>query len=117
MHTATLPIQTTARAPVPCALYSAQDDLHDVGAILGLSMHHCHVESQAEVAPGMMLALFVILPGAGRAIVIDQALVTWVRGAEFGLRFDAVRPEDAACVEWYLTQDRRELADAQYPSS
>ena len=90
------------RVAIPCALYSAVEGLHDEGTILNLSLTHGHVESPATVVPGMTLALFVILPGMSRAVVIEDALVTWVRGEECGLRLDGLRPEDEASLERYL---------------
>jgi len=79
-----------------------KDNLYEVGRIVGLSMRHCHVESQADVTPGMTLSLFVILPETRRALVLDEALVTWVRTAEFGLRLNVLRCEDAVHLELYL---------------
>lgn len=103
MHT-TAPSRNTLseRPPIPCALYSAAEGLHDEGKILNLSLTEGHVESAAAVVPGMTLALFVILPGASRAMVIEDAFVTWVRGGECGLRLDGLRPEDAESLEIYL---------------
>jgi len=65
-------------------------------------MHHCHVESQADVTPGMTLSVFVILPDTRRVLVLEEALVTWVRAAEFGLRLNALRRDDAAQLETHL---------------
>ena len=61
MSIAQLPNSVFEDAPLSCVFHSAQDNLYDVGKIVGLSMHHCHVESQAEVTPGMTLSLFVVL--------------------------------------------------------
>lgn len=103
MHTTTA-LRTTVpeRRPIPCALYSAAEGLHDEGALLNLSLTHGHVESAAAVVPGMTLAIFAILPGASRAVVIEDALVTWVRDGECGLRLDGLRPEDADSLATYL---------------
>ena len=87
---------------VPCVLHSAQDNLYEAGKIVGLSMHHCHVESQADVTPGMALSVFVILPDTRRVLVLEEALVTWVRTEEFGLRLNALRSDDAAQLETHL---------------
>jgi len=77
MHPATRSRRTASeRLPIPCALYSATEGLHDEGTILNLSLTHGHVESGARVVPGMTLVLFVILPGTSRAVVIGEALVT-----------------------------------------
>lgn len=95
--------QTPAdRFPIPCALYLAAEGLHEEGTILNLSLTHGHLESAAAVVPGMTLALFIVLPGISHAVVIEEALVTWVRGGECGLRFDGVRPEDMVSLDTYL---------------
>ena len=103
MHTTTA-LRTTVpdRRPIPCALYSAAEGLHDEGTLLNLSLTHGHVESAAVVVPGMTLAIFAMLPGTSRAVVIEDALVTWVRGGECGLRLDGLTPEDADSLETYL---------------
>ncbi|HNP83192.1 MAG TPA: hypothetical protein PKN47_17150 [Nitrospira sp.] len=102
MSIAELPNSVFEDAPLSCVFHSAQDNLYDVGKIVGLSMHHCHVESQAEVTPGMTLSLFVVLPTKRRALVLDEALVTWVRTEEFGVRLKTIPGEDAAYLESYL---------------
>lgn len=103
MHITKWSRQTPAeRFPIPCALYSAADGLHEEGTILNLSLTHGHLESAAAVVPGMTLALFIVLPGISHAVVIEEALVTWVRGAECALRFDGVRPEDVVSLSTYL---------------
>ena len=85
---------------VPCVLHS------EAGKIVGLSMHHCHVESQADVTPGMALSVFVILPDTRRVLVLEEALVTWVRAEEFGLRLNALRSDDAAQLETHLASQK-----------
>lgn len=103
MHITTCSRTTGAdRFPIPCTLYSAAEGLHDEGTILNLSLTHGHVESPAAVVPGMTLALFVILPGTSRAVVIEDALVNRVRGEECGLQLDGLRTEDAVSLETYL---------------
>ena len=103
MHTTTVfRTNITERRPIPCALYSAAEGLHDEGTLLNLSLTHGHGESAAAVVPGMTLALFATLPGTSRAVVIEDALVTWVRDGECGLRLDDLRPEDSESLETYL---------------
>ncbi len=35
----------------------------------------------------MTLSLSLVVPGTDQAIRVDEALVTWTRGSEFGVRF------------------------------
>lgn len=92
------------RVPIPCALYSSVEGIHEEGMLLGLSLTHGHVETSAAVVPGMTLALFVILPGTSRAVVVEEALVTWVRDGECGLRLEGLRPEDTVILTHFLRQ-------------
>jgi len=87
---------------LPCVLHSEPEGLYEVGKIVGLSIHHCHVESRADVTPGMTISLIVIFPDTQRALLLDDATVTWVRTNEFGLRVNVIRREDAAYLERYL---------------
>ena len=103
MHTATLSTQLPERIPIPCTVYSADDKLHEEGRILSLSMRHCHIESPLEVFPGMTLALLAILPGTEQSILIHEAFVTWKRDSEFGVRLDAVWPDDRIPLETYIS--------------
>lgn len=103
------------RVPIPCALYSSVEGLHDEGTLLGLSLTHGHVETSAAVVPGMTLALFVILPGASRAVVIEEALVTWVRDGECGLRLEGLRPEDTVILTHFLRQTSPTTAASTAP--
>ena len=98
MSIAELPNSVFEDAPLSCVFHSAQDNLYDVGKIVGLSMHHCHVESQAEVTPGMLFRSQLRI----QALVLDEALVTWVRTEEFGVRLKTIPGEDAAYLESYL---------------
>ena len=100
MSIAELPNSVFEDAPLSCVFHSAQDNLYDVGKIVGLSMHHCHVESQADVTLGM------VLPTKRRALVLDEAMVTWVRTEEFGVRLKTIPGEDAAYLESYLAGHR-----------
>jgi len=84
--------------------------------MLNPSLHHGHVESPTSVMPRRTRAPFRITPGSRGATVIDQALVTWVRGSESALRLDGVRADAVFCLKSAITRGMREPAHAEYPS-
>ena len=49
----------------------------------------------AVVTPGLKVALFAILPGTRRGMVIEQTSAASVQGSEFGLGLDTNGSEDA----------------------
>ncbi len=63
-----------------------RQDWHVAGTVWGLSENHLHIECPAKVSPGMTLSLSLVVPGTDQAIRFDEALVTWARGSEFGVR-------------------------------
>ena len=52
-----------------------------------------------------------------RAMMIDQALVTWVRGSDSVLRLDGVSADAAFCLKSTITRGMREPTHAEYSPS
>ena len=46
----------------------------------------------APVSVGMALALQIFVPGDPEPLLIDRAIVKWVKGSEFGVDFDMLQP-------------------------
>jgi hypothetical protein len=86
MHMASSNVDSLS-VSIPCMIRVPHQDWHVAGTVWGLSQHHLHLECPAKVSPGMTLALSLVVPGTDQAIRVDEALVTWTRGSEFGVRF------------------------------
>lgn len=63
------------------------------GTALDLSIRGCRVQSFVPVIPGIRMKLSILVPQPESAIEIDQAVVRWVVGQEFGLEFASITPE------------------------
>ena len=67
----------------------------------------------APVSVGMALALQMFVPGDPEPLLIDRAIVQWVKGAEFGVNFD---PPQSKVAE-RITQVISALFKTQHGSS
>lgn len=75
-----------------------EQDWHVAGTIWGCSPNHLHIECPVSVFPGMTISLFLIYPGTDQAIRINEALVTWARGSEFGVHLRELETTDAGWI-------------------
>lgn len=71
------------------------------------SRHRGEVERPTSVMPRLKRVLFRITPGSRGATVIDQALVTWVRGSDSVLRLDGVSAARLSLDENHHTGNAR----------
>jgi len=65
------------------------------GIIKDLSLSGSYITGNAPVSVGMSLNLQIFVPGDSEPLLIDHAIVKWVRGPEFGVDFDASQPKEA----------------------
>ena len=61
------------------------------GTVSNLSTAGCMVGSDLVVLAGWSLKLRLYLPGQVAPLVVDQAVVRWSRGLEFGVEFLAMQ--------------------------
>jgi c-di-GMP-binding flagellar brake protein YcgR len=62
------------------------------GDIVDLSIGGCRIESAVDVQPGVSLEVRIVTTGQESPIQIQQAIVRWKRGREFGLEFVTMGP-------------------------
>ena len=62
------------------------------GDIVDLSIGGCRIESAVDVQPGASLEVRIVTTGQESPIQIQQAIVRWKRGREFGLEFVTMGP-------------------------
>jgi hypothetical protein len=65
------------------------------GIIDGLSLSGSYMTGNRPVSVGMALALEMFVPGDPKPLLIDRATVLWVKGSEFGVDFDTLKPKVA----------------------
>ena len=69
-------------------LISDKSGINDqVGVILDLSLSGCHVRVPLMVYPTLVMELLIYAPDLDRPIVVEKAVVQWVKGDTFGLHF------------------------------
>lgn len=65
------------------------------GIIKDLSLTGSYITGNEPVSVGMSLNLQIFVPGDSEPLLIDHAIVKWVKGSEFGVDFDISQPKEA----------------------
>ena len=81
------------RHPARCSITFSGKAASGVGTLTNLTNIGCKVESAKSVPEGAALALRISLLDHEAAINVDQAVVIWSKGREFGLRFIEMRAQ------------------------
>jgi hypothetical protein len=76
------------QASVPVLYHGKQ--VAGEGMVEDLSLSGWRIRGNEPVSVGMQLILRVYLPGEREPLRIDQAIVQWVKGLEFGVEFDSL---------------------------
>ncbi|MDP3090885.1 MAG: PilZ domain-containing protein [Nitrospira sp.] len=63
------------------------------GTAVELSIRGCRVQSFIPVIPGLHMKVSIDVRKPDAVIEIDQAIVRWVSGEQFGLEFSSITPE------------------------
>jgi len=80
------------RIALSCRLFFfGDDDFEGEAKVLDVSTNGCSVESSIDVTVGMILKLSLFLPDFKWPLRVDQAIVRWIDGKQFGLEFTSIR--------------------------
>jgi hypothetical protein len=74
------------------------------GNITDLSLRGCRVESQTEVRPGTSLEVRIHTSDDEPPLKVQEAVVRWSRGQQFGMEFVKLEPEEWARLQHTVTQ-------------
>ena len=88
------------------------DGIAGEGIIKDLSLRGSYIIGNAPVSVGMVLALEIFVPGDPELLLIDRAIVKWVKLSKFGVDFDTLQPK----VAERITQVISTLVEAQHGS-
>ena len=89
------------------------DGIAGEGLIEDLSLNGSYMTGNARVSVGMVLTLQMFVPGDPEPLLIDRAIVQWVKGDEFGVDFGTPQPK----VAERITQIISALAKTEHGSS
>jgi hypothetical protein len=65
------------------------------------------------VKVGMRLTIYVDSPQRSEDLIIDEAVVTWVNGEQFGTQFTRIRPKDLQWLTGYVEVAERRTSFRQ----
>jgi hypothetical protein len=74
------------------------------GTIIDLSLGGCRVEAPLNVQPSILLELRIYIPELDWPLMVDGAVVRWVKGHTFGLRFLRLRRTEADRLAEVISQ-------------
>ncbi|HET9961260.1 MAG TPA: PilZ domain-containing protein [Nitrospiraceae bacterium] len=97
-------LRKSRRITVECRLFFfGEDDFEGEAEVLDLSFTGCMAKSDTMVAPGLQVKVSIFLPdGHEWPVRVDEAIVRWARGGEFGLQFIKLRPPQLQRIQQYL---------------
>ena len=79
------------------------------GSLVDLSIKGCRIDSPTDVQPGNSLEIRIAAIEHEPPIQIQQALVRWSRGRQFGLEFVTMAPEEWARLQHTVKQIEMDL--------
>jgi hypothetical protein len=80
------------RLGLSCRLFFfGDDDFEGEGTVLDISTNGCRASSLIAVKPGTSLKLSLFLPDHPWPLRIDQGIVRWIDGQQFGVEFTSIR--------------------------
>jgi hypothetical protein len=92
-HDAAMAERRGRRLRLNCRLFFfGEDDFEGEATVLDLSTNGCQVTSLIPVQVGMTLRLSLFLHDQKWPLRIDESMVRWINGANFGLEFTGIRP-------------------------
>ncbi len=79
------------------------------GTVLDISKSGCRVQCPCELKQGVTVEVWLFMPNYEWPLRIEQALVRWKDGEEFGLQFLSLRPSQRERLRQFLQQRLRPL--------
>jgi hypothetical protein len=106
-------VRTHPRFNVCWSIIYRGEDFIGQGTIMDISHEGGRFAGTMPVEPGMRLRLYVDPPHKTEGLSIDEAVVTWVNGEQFGTQFTRIRPEDLHWLAGYLEVAERRTSFRQ----
>jgi hypothetical protein len=104
MHTSDRRVAPRFRVQFRTFLTDQQSMSEHMGTILDLSVAGCRVESLVPVEQSAVMELRIYVPDLDWPLMVDEAVVQWVKGNSFGLHFVKARPGTQDRLSWVLTR-------------
>lgn len=86
-------MRTCRRVSIQCPIYYSNGQLVGAGTAWNLSVTGWRVTGNYPLELGATVSLLAVLPDSSEGVVVDQAIVRWSRGQEFGLEIQQIQAE------------------------
>jgi hypothetical protein len=78
--------------------------IEQMGSVLDLSLAGGRVEASLAVQTSLAMELRIYVPDLDWPIMVDEAVVQWVKGNTFGLQFVRLRQNQADRLAWVMAR-------------
>jgi c-di-GMP-binding flagellar brake protein YcgR len=96
------------RIAIGCRLaFLGEDEVEGEAEVLDLSFTGCMARSDKAVQPGLQMKVSLFLSdGHEWPVRVDEAIVRWARGGEFGVEFVAIRPPQLQRIQQFVIKTK-----------
>ncbi|HET9844472.1 MAG TPA: PilZ domain-containing protein [Nitrospira sp.] len=91
------------RYPVRCPIEYDAGAHRKMGILIDVSRRGWRATGPSSVLAGTTLSMRVFFPDAAQSVFIEEAVVRWSDGLEFGVELTQISPEDAQVLSDYLS--------------
>jgi hypothetical protein len=74
------------------------------GTVLELSAEGCRLTAALTMPQSTVMELGIYIPDLQWRIVVDEAVIEWVKGAVMGVRFVSLRPTEGDRLAWIMAR-------------
>jgi c-di-GMP-binding flagellar brake protein YcgR len=101
-------LRKSRRVAIGCRLaFSGEDEVEGEAEVLDLSFTGCMAKSEIAVQPGLQMKVSLFLSdGHEWPVRVDEAIVRWARGGEFGVEFLAMRPPQLRRIQQFVIKTK-----------
>ena len=90
------------RRSVTCRIEYVLDNVRHEGTLVDMSRHGWRAKGRHHVDKGRTMSVEILCCDLGQCITIEEAVVRWSDGLEFGMEVTRISPESAARLSEYL---------------
>lgn len=101
-------LRKSSRVATDCRLeFIGEDDIEGEAELLDLSSTGCMAKSEQVMPPGLRMKVSLFLSdGHEWPVRVEEAVVRWARGGEFGVEFLVMRPPQLQRIQQFVIKHR-----------
>ena len=101
-------LRKSRRVATDCRLeFAGEDEIEGEAEVLDLSSTGCMAKSEQVMQPGLRMKVSLFLSdGHEWPVRVEEAVVRWARGGEFGVEFLVMRPPQLQRIQQFVIKHR-----------